>query len=446
MNCKPIFCLSAILLLVSCVAITDVAAQQYKIRQSSGMMGMNSESTVYVKGMRKRTEPGKMMGMQPPVTIEQCDLQRTIKINDKKKLYFIEPMTKPMEEIIDEDAPKTKPALTKPTPAGKTQKGGVIEMWNTITDTAERKQMYGLTARHLWTYMKMKPSADACYMKDSMIIKTDGWYVDLPKFNCPVNYSSFNRPPQRPGEMQKPDCMDRYVNHRKGKGKLGFPLTETRTIIMGGSNMPKQMGEMTTTVQTLEFSLAELDSMLFEIPAGYTETKNEEELQDKMSMKDMMDQYKNNPGAIQEQVAKMQPAKPGAILIGVLPPSGGDEQLDAVTLQQRLINCMSAGTAQGVAVSSAEDAKSKNCTYLLTTEITKLKSGSKVGGLLKAIKNTDPAAASSFNVESKMTLTNLKDDSIRSKQNVSDKFEGKANEAAGKALDKACSGIMNDVK
>jgi hypothetical protein len=215
---------------------------------------------------------------------------------------------------------------------------------------------------------------------------------------------------------------------------------------MGGSNMPKQMGEMTTTVQTLEFSLAELDSMLFEIPAGYTETKNEEELQDKMSMKDMMDQYKNNPGAIQEQVAKMQPAKPGAILIGVLPPSGGDEQLDAVTLQQRLVNCMSAGTVQGVAVSSAEDAKSKNCTYLLTTEITKLKSGSKVGGLLKAIKNTDPAAASSFNVESKMTLTNLKDDSIRSKQNVSDKFEGKANEAAGKALDKGCTGIMNDVK
>lgn len=54
-------------------------------------MGMKSESVVYVKGMRKRTEPGTMMGMPAqPITIEQCDLQRTIKINDNKKLYYID--------------------------------------------------------------------------------------------------------------------------------------------------------------------------------------------------------------------------------------------------------------------------------------------------------------------------------------------------------------------
>jgi hypothetical protein len=72
--------------------VSPANAQQYKLKQASNMMGMKYESTVYVKGMRKRTEGGAIMGMGGNmVTIEQCDLQRTIKINDKKKLYFIEP-------------------------------------------------------------------------------------------------------------------------------------------------------------------------------------------------------------------------------------------------------------------------------------------------------------------------------------------------------------------
>ena len=68
------------------------SAQQYKLRQSTSLMGMKSESTVFVKGMRKRTEAGGMMGIGADlVTIQQCDLKRTVKLNDKKKLYFLEP-------------------------------------------------------------------------------------------------------------------------------------------------------------------------------------------------------------------------------------------------------------------------------------------------------------------------------------------------------------------
>ncbi len=104
----------------------NLEAQQYKLRQVTNTMGMKIESTIYVKGMRKRTEPGSIMGMPAsPITIEQCDLQRTIKINDKKKLYYIEPFAKEEEEIIDEDVktvPKTKETHKKKT----TQKGGII--------------------------------------------------------------------------------------------------------------------------------------------------------------------------------------------------------------------------------------------------------------------------------------------------------------------------------
>ena len=203
--------------------INPAHGQQYKLRQSSEMMGMKTDITIYVKGMRKRTEGGGMMGMGANiVTIEQCDSQRTIKINDKKKLYFIEPFQQDNEEVIDDDAVNAKKTAVTPkqnNADAKTKKGGTVTVWYSIIDTGERKKMYGFTARHVWTSNKMKPSPDACYMKDSMLIKTDGWYIDLPLFNCPVHNRT--AAPRGPNEKPKLDCMDHYVSHRRGKGKLG---------------------------------------------------------------------------------------------------------------------------------------------------------------------------------------------------------------------------------
>jgi hypothetical protein len=416
---------------------TDAAeAQQYKLKQSTGMMGMNSSSTIYVKGMRKRTESSGMMGMPaPPVTIEQCDLQLTIKLNDKKKLYFIEPFAKDNEEIIDEDLktpPKPKPVAPKTT----TQKGGTIFLYYSITDTGERKKMYGFTARHVWTTNKMKPSADACTMKDSMIIKTDGWYIDLPQFNCPVNYKRYSNPSQP--AMQKPDCTDKFVTRRKGKGKLGFPLTETTTIIMGDGK--KKTSEFSTNLETLELSAEKLDSMLFEIPPGYTQTMKEEDLQEKMNLKDMMEQYGGNTN-----VPAILPKAPDGILIGVYAPQG-DEQLQAAELQQYLASILNNGKVQGVAVSTEEEAKNMKCDYTLATKFVRIKQASKVGGLLKAVKNADPNAASSFTMEAEMTLINLADGSTKLQPNVDGKFEGKINDAAKKALDDGGRQVLKGVK
>lgn len=406
-------------------------------------MGMKTESTIYVKGMRKRTEPGSMMGMPAaPITIEQCDLQRTIKINDKKKLYFIEPFAKETEEVIDEDAKpvpaKNKPATPKESP--ETQRGGTIHMWYTITDTGERKKMYGFTARHVWTSQKIKPSPNACTMKDSIIMKTDGWYIDLPQFNCPVRYRP-SRVSMPPGQKPKPDCMDKFVTHRSGKGKLGFPLIETTTIQMGAGNA--KTGDIQTNIETVEFSAEKLDSMLFEIPPGYTETTNEEDLQNKMNMSDMMEQAKNmskNQGA--KKVG--QEKSSGIIRIGVYEPKA-DGQLQTTEQQQNLVNDLSVGTVEAVAIASEEDARKMNCDYTLSTDFSKIKSGSKVGGLLKAIKNTDPNAASSFNIEASLTLTKLADGSVKTQQKVSGKYEGKADEAAKKALEEGSNLVLQQL-
>ena len=423
----------------------EANAQQYKLRQSTNMMGMKSESTIYVKGMRKRTESAGMIGMPaPPIAIEQCDLQRTIKINNKKKLYFIEPFAK--EDVIEEDVKpvtvKTKPVTTTQ-PKTTPEKGGVINMWYNITDTGERKKMNGFTARHVWTSQKIKPSPDACNMKDSIIIKTDGWYIDLPQFNCPVRYTP-TASPTRPTEKQQPDCKDRYVTHRSGKGKLGFPLTETRTIIMGDGT--SKTSEFETSLETLEFSSEKLDSMLFEIPAGYTLATNESELQDKFDMAEMMKQVKdkNNDNGGDKTINKEQ--KPaGTIRIGVYEPKG-DVQLQFVDLQQYLAGILIGSKVDAITVTSADDAKKYNCDYTLTTEFVRIKQANKVGGLLKAIKNADPNASSSYNIEANLILVSLVDGSVRTQPKVDGRFEGKIDDAAKRALDDGGRQVLKAIK
>lgn len=427
----------------------ESSAQQYKLRQVNNMMGMKSESTIYVKGMRKRTESDGMMGMPaPPTTIEQCDLQRTIYINHKKKLYFIEPFSKEAVDMMQEEGdtkplPKTKnqPPLNKlPKEKQSIKKGGIIYMYYNITDTGERKKMYGFTARHVWTTQKMKPSADACTMKDSFVIKTDGWYIDLPEFRCPVNIrpEKMMRNPQEKGmtnkpERKQPDCLDSFVSKRSGKGKLGFPLEQTTIMKFGGG--PSQKSEMETSIETLEFSTAKLDSMLFEIPPGYTEAKSEEELQDRFDIGDMMKGMKNKAKNNENNTPVIPDQKQaGHISVGVLRPAG-DEQVNAADLQQGLVGVFTTGNIEAVAVSSADEARTMKCDYLLNTQITKIKQAGKVGSILKAIKNADPNAASSFNIEANMTLTTLSDGSTKTQQKAEGKYEGKVNDATAKALE-----------
>jgi hypothetical protein len=227
-----------------------------------------------------------------------------------------------------------------------------------------------------------------------------------------------------PNERQKPDCQDKFVTHRSGKGKLGFPLAETRTIIMGNSG--PQTSNFETPLETIELSTEKLDSMLLEIPPGYIETKNESDLQDKFDIKDMMNQAINNTTISQEDIATSpKEKKQGIIRIGVYVPQG-DDQLPGAEMQQYLENILKGGNVDAIAVANEEEAKKYNCDYSLSTEFVRIKQASKVGGLLKAIKNSDPNAASSFNIESNFILTKLSDGSVKLQQNQNEKYEGSA--------------------
>ncbi|MGZ8558767.1 MAG: hypothetical protein ACXWWC_10555 [Chitinophagaceae bacterium] len=95
---------------------------------------MKSELTTYVKAMRKRTEGGGYMGLASLTAIEKCDVQRTIRINDKKKLYFIEPFSKETEDVKGDDS-KTAVTGNKPIAAASMQskeKRAVLSICGTI--------------------------------------------------------------------------------------------------------------------------------------------------------------------------------------------------------------------------------------------------------------------------------------------------------------------------
>ena len=396
------------------------------------MMGMQMESTVYVKGKRKRTEAAAIMGMGPTVMIEQCDLKRYVKLNDKKRVYLIEPFAD--DEVTDENGKTLTPVVTK---TNTTKKGGIIYMYYNITDTGERKKMYDFTARHVWTNQKIKASPEACSMQDSLMIKTDGWYIDLPEFNCPVHYKPGAQATQQSGV---PECRDRYVTKMSGKGKLGFPLKETMTITMGGGGA--KTSEISSTLETLEFSAATLDAALFEIPPGYTQVKTEAELMDEMNMKDIINQYKKNIPTQDKTVSEVKPIE--KIRIAVFVPKG-EGGFTAAELQQYLVSSLSNPKIEAIAVNSDEEAKKFNCNYSLSTEFIKIKSGSKVGGLMKAIKTADPNAASSFTIENSVTLKSLADGSVRLQKKIDGKYDGKIDDAAKKSLDEESQLVLDTI-
>ncbi|MGV3657630.1 MAG: hypothetical protein ACO1NX_06735, partial [Chitinophagaceae bacterium] len=357
--------------------------------------------------------------------------RQMVYLNDKKKLYFMEPFARRDEQVVEAGKPV-------PPPPKKTanQKGGTITIWYNIRDTGERKQLFGFTARHVWTSQKIKPSADACSMKDSLLLKTDGWYIDLPEFNCPhddADGGGFARQPYQP------DCMDRYITHSSGKGKLGFPLVQTTTIIVGN-----RQTEMTTSIETLEFSTARLDSMLFEIPPGYGQAGSRDELQDPVNMTEVMKNMERGDEE-KKQAPPAEAKKPGTLRIGVLPPAGNSEVQPAV-LQSGMINNLTANNIQAVAINSEEEARQYQCDYVLGTQITGLKQATNVGGGLKAIKKGNPNVAGSYHVQATLTLKQVDNAATKTQKNIDGKYEGRMDAAAGKALEEGCKQVLNALR
>ena len=266
--------IGAIILLL-CVCAPAFA--DLKITRKAGAGGYSGQSTVYIKGARERTE-------MPAITsIRQCDLRRTIQINERARKYVIVP---------DSELGGETPARVQTAPQGPktTRRGAVVTHTVNITDTGERKQMFGHTARHIKTTTVMDAPAEAC-SPGHMEMESDGWYIDFAAGgpSCDVE-----RPAPPPTRSERPDCADQIRYRTTGSGRLGFPVMVTTKFKMGGAQggddeedaavAAAMSNAMTSTIEVTEISTVTLDPALFDVPAGYTQAASVGELYSSQGM------------------------------------------------------------------------------------------------------------------------------------------------------------------
>lgn len=346
-----------------------------KLKTRMEMQGFNMDSTVYIKGQRERSEqtlPGMNLQM---VTIKECDLRRDILLNDSAKVYKIEPFSDPTPATAA-PRPTTPPP---PTPNKPTRKGGVVTINITMTDTGERKEMFGYQARHLKMAMSFASSPDAC-SKANMRMETDGWYINFNNsFSCREEYV-----PRAAIERgrSKPDCVDEWKYNVQGNVKMGYPADVTMTMF-GEDGKNFTMRQM-----ILELSRAKLEQELFEIPPSYKEG-------DPYSVSAMMGGL--NIGAIgkmaeaatrkEETAATATGAKkPGAVRVGVVTPAAriGQNDVSGAVRSSLIRNINGGPSVEVVALNSPAEAAAQQCDFIVTSSLSHQpgKSGG-LGGFMK---------------------------------------------------------------
>jgi hypothetical protein len=155
-----------------------------------------------------------------------------------------------------------------PAPAPPGIKGTIFET-TSVTDTGERREMFGFEARRLKTLTTWRVEPDACDTGAARV-ETDGWYVDL-LYGVDCSPDLSGAIPRTFVEIGGSRCLTKRFNTRKyffrrryeGQARLGFPLLETTRAY-------DERGVVTEkTREVLELSTGALDDALFAVPAGF---------------------------------------------------------------------------------------------------------------------------------------------------------------------------------
>lgn len=371
------------------------ARADLRIKQRTTVSGQTIESEVAIKGQRQRTEQQLAPGMKN-VQIMQCDLKRMLNIGEAARKYTVTPLG---GDAVGADAAATPAPAARPTP-GAARRGGVVTYVTTLTDTGERKQMLGYTARRIKTVMRSEPSPDACE-KEPFHLETDGWYIDFDyNFTCLTQTQTQTA---AYGGAQA-ECQDRTRYRRVGAAKLGYPVHLTTTFYKDGQP------QFSSTTEVVSITRAALDAALFDAPAGYTEARDASDLYDTSAMMAAAraqsgdDDDNSNEGGRSNQTNASATAmttaaaagvvgakRAGVVRIGVIPPGNKtDKSVGIDALRAALIASLMTGNVEAVALEATSpggleaEAKSQECDFLLYTDIVSVKqsAASKLGGFM----------------------------------------------------------------
>ena len=360
-------------------------AGDFKVTVKTTIAGQSRAGTTLIKGQRERDETTMAMGGGmniSQINITQCDLKRTIQINDSARKYMITPMES------DDSASAGGPGPA--TAGGTSRRGGVVTLTTNTIDTGERREMFGFTARHLRRTTMMESSPDAC-QQTRMKIETDGWYINL---EYGLSCGGSDRPSQM-GRTTPQGCRDRYQSRRTGPANLGFALIETTTMYGDDGR-----AMFTSSKEVVELSRQPLDAALFEVPAGYTEASSQQEMSGAPSMASIM-AMQNQQQTAETHAGSGQTSMPSTPANAIAPSRARvgvvefnnktKSTLSTDSLREQLIAMLKGNGIDAVSLNASSpseaaiEAKAKECTYVLYTDISTLKaasSGKRIGGLL----------------------------------------------------------------
>ena len=137
---------------------------------------------------------------------------------------------------------------------------GTMEIWIESTDTGERQQMFGHTARHIITKERRVPGpGSSCSASEA---EMDGWYIDdapLPEWRQArsrgVTFVTLG------------GCRDKPELHLSGV-RPGFPMKVTTTH-QQMSGQDAKVSTYSNTMEVVEMSNEKLDPALFVVPADF---------------------------------------------------------------------------------------------------------------------------------------------------------------------------------
>ncbi|HEY7412632.1 MAG TPA: hypothetical protein VII13_17965 [Vicinamibacteria bacterium] len=355
-----------------------------------------SVNRTYLKGARQRFEfPGLTL-------IAQCDGKRTVQVNDAARRFMVASSTPPAPSAPRVEAAEDEATLDMPAGAGgpaAAPRGGMVVETTTLTDTGERKPMFGFEARRVKTVTVRQPDANACDQAASRV-ETDGWYADLPERSACV------AAPAPPVPAAGTGCSDRLETRQVGEAKLGFALRSTIT-----TTTDEGKDVRTVDLEVTDLKVGPLDAALFEVPPGYTEVKTHPELLPALA--DGSSVAEAVFGSLSNGTSTVAPKKPGVIRIGVAAPvNKSGRPLPVAMLRGNLVASLGKAPFEALPVTGAtpaevdRDAAGKACDFVLHAEVAELKTSkpNKVGGMLRRVSGDASVPSEVHNARVHYTL------------------------------------------
>jgi hypothetical protein len=262
MKIQPLKALAIILGMMLGLATACAAGDDLTVTKKITANGANISAQTMIQGERERTTMDVGTG-SPMVTIHQCDLKRTLTLNDSQKTYLVKP---DMEE--GDHSKAAAAALLGATPPP--EQAGTVTYTMNVKDTGERKQIQGYTAKHLKTTVVAQSSENACN-KTKQKYEIDGWYVDIKEAASCQTFS-----PYTSSDVQ--GCHDRVVLKQTGNAKPGLAVQEKITVASGDEQ------PMVVTTEVTELKKGPLAKALFDLPPDFREVKTNAELYGAPSM------------------------------------------------------------------------------------------------------------------------------------------------------------------